>query len=246
MGGGFVVSIGTNIRFGPLKLASFVERPNRFIVHARLEDSNEIVQAHLADPGRLKELLLPGARLYLRFVDKPNRKTKWSVILVLAPDGKTLVSLQSTLVNQLTAAALKTKKLPELANWIFSGQEYNYGNSRWDFLLEDSNGHSLLLEVKSCTLVVDGLAMFPDAVTERGRRHVEELTHLQSQGTFQTAILFVVQRGDADYFRPADHIDPAFAKVLKLAQVAGVQILVYSCQVTHKEITLGSPLRLEL
>lgn len=234
------------IPFGDLVEATFLERPNRFTVRCRLKATNQVVEAHLADPGRLKELLLPKARLYLRYINKPHRKTKWSVVLVEEPDHFTLVSLQSTLVNQLTELALQRDGLGELRAWQLVRAEYSYGGSRWDFLLQNSQGEKLLLEVKSCSLVHEGIAMFPDAVTARGKKHVEELTKFQGEGEFTTAILFVVQRSDARVFRPADHIDPAFGKALREAHHQGVQILVRATQVSLDGINWGRALPVEL
>lgn len=199
-----------------------------------------MVEAHLADPGRLRELLLPGVRLYLRSVDHPKRRTKWSVVLVETEES-VLVSLQSTLVNQLTAQALEQWAIPELAGWELIRPEYAHGSSRWDFLL-GRGSERLLLEVKSCTLVQAGEAMFPDAVTARGTRHIRELTELQAGGELQGAVLFVVQREDAGRFRPADHIDPAFGQALREAQQQGVQILVYACRLDRERIIWGQKL----
>lgn len=231
-----------SIQFGDLVEATFLERPNRFIVLCCLVEQNQVVEAHLADPGRLKELLLPGARLYLRHSNQPHRKTKWSVVLVEASDGLTLVSVQSTLVNQLTALALEKDGLPELGAWNLVRPEYSYDGSRWDFLLENSQAEQLLLEVKSCSLVHDGVAMFPDAVTERGKRHVQELTRLHAEGVFSTAVLFVIQRSDAHIFRPADHIDPAFGQALRAANLEGVQVLVRDTVVSTTGIDWGRAL----
>lgn len=215
--GGVILQEKFSIEFGELTTAIFIERPNRFLVSCRLE-TGEVVEAHLADPGRLKELLLPGALLYLRFVDNPKRKTKWSVILVKAPGKDTLVSLQSTLANRIARKALEHGAILELADWQVVRPEYSLGKSRWDFLLEDKQENKLLLEVKSCTLVHDGVAMFPDAVTERGKKHLQELTQLHTSGDFACAVLFVVQRNDAKVFKPAQHIDPAFAEALRVAR----------------------------
>ncbi len=227
---------GAHLEFGSLVAAAFVERPNRFVVRCYLEEGSQLVEAHLADPGRLKELLLPGARLYLRPADKPERKTRWSVILVVAPDGNTLVSVQSTLVNRLTQQALLCKSIPGLEEWRLQRAEYPLGNSRWDFLLHNGSGEQLLLEVKSCTLVEKGTAMFPDAVTERGRRHLEELIRLKQEHSLRGAVLFVVQRSDALRFRPADHIDPAFGLALRKARDAGIRIFVHRCLVGLADI----------
>lgn len=230
------------IPYRDLVKAIFVERPNRFVIRCRLQTSGDVVEAHLADPGRLIELLLPGVLLYLRQNEDPRRKTKWSVILVKAPDKAIYVSLQSTLVNQLATLALSAKAISELVAWGIKRREYSYNGSRWDFLLECSEGKQLLLEVKSCSLVHDGIAMFPDAVTERGRRHVLKLAELHSQGEIEGAVLFVVQRSDARSFQPATHIDPKFSVALSSAYAQGVQVLVYGCQVSETGIKWGEAL----
>lgn len=239
------------IEFGDLEAAVFLKRPNRFLVHCILEETGQAVEAHLADPGRLVELLKPGARLYLRFAPKKERKTKWSVVLVQAENSlnegdSVLVSLQSTLANQLAAQALQQKGIAQLAEWNFLRSEYSYSNSRWDFLLANAQGEQLLLEVKSCSLVQEGIAMFPDAVTARGRRHLQELTRLQQQGLFQTAVLFVVQRPDSLRFQPADQIDPAFGQALRSAHAQGVKILVWDCLPSLAGVSWGKNLPADL
>lgn len=233
------------LEFGPLVKARFVERPNRFVVQCKLEHSEEMVTAHLADPGRLKELLVPGALLYLRRAQSKTRKTKWSVILVQA-QGSVLVSLQSTLVNHLAAAALQEKAVAALAQWDLVRAEFAHGNSRFDFLLASAKGEKLLLEVKSCTLVNEGMAMFPDAVTARGARHLKELAQHQFGGIYRGAVMFVVQRSDAQAFRPAAHIDPHFAEALSIASRSGVQVLAYNCRVDETGITWGQKLPVHL
>lgn len=232
--------------FGSLEKATFIERPNRFVVSCRLESNQEIVDAHLGDPGRLKELLLPRATIFLRSNNQSHRKTKWSVILVEEPSTLTLVSVQSTLVNQLTKLALEQNGLPELAPWELVRPEFSHGSSRWDFLLQNSKGKQLLLEVKSCSLVEEGVAMFPDAVTARGAKHLSELSKLQTSGKFETAVLFVVQRSDAEIFRPAEHIDPTFAAALRVAQNQGVRVMVRGTKVSKEAITWGSALPFKL
>ena len=121
-----------SIEFGPLHEAEYVERPNRFILYCRLLNSGKLVSAHLADPGRLTELLVPGVRVWLRYIDAPHRKTKWSAILVETHEGS-LVSLQSTLVNHLVKKALQRDSLEELKGWDYVRAEYPLNHSRWDF-----------------------------------------------------------------------------------------------------------------
>lgn len=234
---------------GPLREARFVERPNRFIVHARLLGGRRAV-AHLADPGRLRELLVPGRRIWLRHVPSPTRKTEWSAALVESPDASGLISLDSTLPNRLIGQALEQGALEELRAWRLERGEHTVGHSRFDFLLRRQRGgrgpRHMLLEVKSVTLVEDRTGLFPDAVTARGARHVRELTDLQSSGAWATAVLFVLQRPDADRIMPDAAIDPDFTRALAEARRAGVRLLGRRCFVDLEGLALGPAVAVHL
>lgn len=228
---------------GPLVEAEFEARPNRFVVHARL-GGGEVVVAHLADPGRLRELLLPGRRLWLRPASesaRPVRKTFWSVALVAAPGGE-LVSVDTGVPNRLIGEALRRDALPELGAFRLERPEHRLGRSRIDFLLrprEGEDGPPLLLEVKSVTLVEEGMALFPDAVTARGARHVRELADHVRAGGHRAAVLFVVQRSGASRVLAAREIDPAFADALAEARADGVRVLGRRCRVEADRVVLG-------
>jgi len=224
---------------GPLVEATFVERPNRFLLQVRLEDTGEVVQAHMADPGRLKELLLPGKRVWLRAAANPERKTRWTAVLVENPGGGGLVSVDTTLPNRLIREALAHRAIPELAEWELVRAEVPIGRSRFDFLCSHQDGRQLALEVKSVTLVEEGVGLFPDAVTERGARHVRELTELATRPGWAAAVLFVLQRPDAREIRAARRIDPRFADALEKAKKGGVQILGRRCRVFLDRVELG-------
>lgn len=228
-----------------LTKAIFIERPNRFIIHCQIAETDEIAVAHLADPGRLKELLLPGKTVWLMDHDNASRKTKWTAILCENETNSGLVSINTALPNKLVGKALKAGTLSEFAGWHYKKSEYTLGNSRWDFLLENDKGKELLLEVKSVTLAEGGKGMFPDAVTARGTKHVEELAKRSSDYT--TAILFIVQREDVSFVTTAKHIDPKFDRALKEAQVAGVKLFARSCCITVDGIEIGDsiPVRLQ-
>jgi sugar fermentation stimulation protein A len=246
-----------------------VERPNRFLVRARLEaepgESKEgVVEAHLPDPGRLRELLLPDVRLWLEPARNPERRTRWTLRLCEQPGGGGVVSLDTTLPNRLVEAALRGPGLPELQGWELVRSEATVGASRFDFLLVAASSAEprmapgremvrgpgndgpaealprLLLEVKSVTLVEDRIGLFPDAVTARGARHVRELAELVEEG-WEAAVLFVLQRDDADEIRAAAGIDPAFARALADAEAAGVRVLGRRCRVTREGVALGDP-----
>lgn len=219
---------------GPLLAARFVERPNRFLTVVDLE--GEAVKAHLPDPGRLEELLVPGRRVWVRPAEGDGRKTRYTLALVEAPEGE-VVSVVTTLPNALVAEALEAGRIAELEGWEIAAREHRRGRSRFDFLLEGGDRERMLLEVKSVTLVEDGHALFPDAVTARGARHVRELAEARSAG-LEAAVLFVVQRRDAASVTAARRIDPDFADALARAHEAGVRLIGYRCRVTRREARL--------
>lgn len=220
-----------------LKKMTFVERPNRFILHCYNQETEEIEKVHLADPGRLIELLVEGAVMYVLPSMNLNRKTKWTAVYV--ESNGLLVSINTTYPNKLVELMLKEAMIEELSTYHWVKSEYTYGSSRWDFLLKDIKGNQLLLEVKSVTLASNGIGMFPDAVTKRGSKHVQELTAIAREGIIKTAILFVVQREDVEIVTGAAAIDPVFAKSLEEAAHAGVQLLSYTCILSEQGIALG-------
>lgn len=224
---------------GPLHQARFMSRPNRFLVEVRLEDTGEVVKAHMADPGRLRELLLPERRIWVRSASDPKRKTRWSAVLVESPDGRQLVSLDSTLPNRLIRRALEQGALEELSDWSLVRSEFPVGQSRMDFLLSRADGVRMVLEVKSVTLVEEGVGLFPDAVTERGARHIGELSDVSQRSGWEAAVLFVLQRSDAREIRAARSIDPKFAEALEGAKNAGVRVLGRRCEVFPERVVLG-------
>lgn len=228
---------------GPLQPAAFLERPNRFLVRARL-DSGAVVEAHLADPGRLEELLVPERRLWLHAVSRdrahgPARRTGWTALLVQTPSGGGLVSLDTTLPNRLVAPALRAGALPELGAWSLERIEVPEAGSRLDFLLRSPRGRRLLLEVKSVTRVEDGVGLFPDAVSARAARHVRALSAIVRRREADAAVLFVVQRSDAHSVAAARAVDPEFAEALDAARAGGVRLLARRCAVTLEQVALA-------
>lgn len=224
---------------GPLTEARFLDRPNRFLVEAELA-GGEIATAHLADPGRLLELLLPGRRVWLRrAVPDGRRKTDWTAVLVEEEGGGGLVSLDTTLPNRLIGAALAESALPELGGWALARREAPVGRHRIDFLLRRGDGKEMLLEVKSVTLVEAGTALFPDAVTARGAGHLRLLREEVARGR-SAAVMFVVQREAAERVRAARGIDPVFADALDQARAAGVEIHARSCNIGLDRVSLGT------
>lgn len=200
----------------------------------------------MADPGRLKELLLPGQRVWVRPAASPARRTAWSAVLVETPDGEGLVSLDTTMPNRLIRRALETGALAEFGGWQLERSEFTPAGSRSriDFLLSRHGGHRrggerLALEVKSVTLVEDDVALFPDAITARGARHVRELAEIAGRDGWEAAVLFVLQRSDATRIEAARRMDAAFAEALAEAGAAGVRVLGRRCRVTLDRLELG-------
>lgn len=217
---------------GPLKDAVFLERPNRFLTIVEME--GERVESHLPDPGRLKELLLPRVALKVRKAKETSgRKTHWTTVMVKS--GMQWVSIDSTLPNRFVEELLREKALPMFKDWHLKRKEVPHGRHRFDFLLSKGS-RELYLEVKSVTLVEDGIAMFPDAVTERGTRHVKALAEIVRSGK-RAAVLFVCQRSDVKLFRPLWERDLRFAQSMQKAEAAGVEVHVISANITPREIT---------
>jgi sugar fermentation stimulation protein A len=205
-----------------LRRATFVERPNRFVVVCRLE-GGESVGAYLPNPGRLRELLLPGAALTLLEHSPPAAgvaKLGFTAVAV-AREGRP-VMLHTHRTNDAARHLIEAGRVPGLETARVVAAEHRVGRSRFDFLLEH-DGAPLLLEVKSCTQFGRRVAMFPDAVTARGARHVRELAEL-ARGGARTAVLFVVQWPEAELFLPDYHTDLGFARALLEARDA-VQVI---------------------
>jgi sugar fermentation stimulation protein A len=211
---------------GRLVEGRLVTRDNRFRVTVEVGDRE--VWAHLPNSGRLGELLVQGRRVIL--VEKPaaGRKTGYDLSLV-EHDGR-WVSVDARLPNDLVEEALVSGWLEPLAGYSVLRREVTFGHSRFDFLLEAPERAPCLVEVKSITLVVDRLGCFPDAVTLRGRRHVNELAQAVAAG-YRAAVIFCVQRDDAMGVRPHDESDPDFGQALRTAAEQGVEVYAYACRV---------------
>lgn len=189
--------------------ACFLSRPNRFLVRCKWEGRE--ISAFLPNPGRLQELLLPGRTIYLVREDGlQHRKTRYTAVAV-ERDGYPIM-LHTHRTNDVVRHLLQDGKVPGLERVKIARSEIRVGRSRFDFLLEDNDG-PILLEVKSCTLVGKKIAMFPDAVTERGARHVEELARLSEEGV-KTVVLFVIHWPFAKIFMPDYHTDLNFSQPL--------------------------------
>lgn len=230
------------MRYENIHKATFLSRPNRFIAEAELD--GERVIAHVKNTGRCRELLLPGATVYL---DEPigrRRKTKYDLVAVekQCDDGRRLlVNMDSQAPNEAAAEFLLNGVLFPNAR---IRREVTKGNSRFDFCIEQGD-RITYLEVKGVTLENDGIASFPDAPTERGVKHIEELIELKNQG-FGAAILFVIQMKGITEFRPNDKTHAAFGDALRRAEKAGVSIYAYDCAVTPDSLNISSQIPVNL
>ncbi|MBC7247469.1 MAG: DNA/RNA nuclease SfsA [Actinobacteria bacterium] len=221
---------------GTWKDAVFLERPNRFLALVELE--GERVRAHVPDPGRLHELLIPGARVRLRAAPGWGRLTSWDLIGVACPEG--WVNIDSRLPNSLFSEAVREGRLDDFPGITRIAPEYRFGDSVLDFLLEGRGPHCLV-EVKGCTLVVDGVAQFPDAPTKRGSRHLAELARAREQG-LRACVVFVVKHPGGRAFSANRDTDPLFADSLEHAVGYGVEVIPYFAPWEGQEIRLRSRL----
>lgn len=228
------------MRLPPLVSGRFVRRDNRFRVAVRI--GCEEVAAHLPNSGRLTELLVPGRSCWLIEFDSLHRKTRFDLTLV--EFAGRLVSVDARLPNALFAEALAAEELEPFQGYDSCEREVRLGESRLDFRLSGPAGVEWV-EVKSVTLVEDGTARFPDAPTARGARHVRELSATVRSGE-KAAVVFVIQRSDAQGFVPHDEADAAFGIALREAAGAGVGVYAWTCEVSLQEIAIARQIPVEL
>lgn len=208
----------------------FISRPNRFI--AEVEISGEIKICHVKNTGRCKELLVPGATVFLEKSDNLARKTEYDLVAVYK--GEKLINMDSQAPNKVFGEWVQQGDY--FKNITLVKPEYKYKNSRMDFYIETEN-KKILAEIKGVTLEENGVVMFPDAPTERGIKHIKELMGALAEG-YESYIFFIVQMEDCKYFTPAYDKHPEFAKVLKEAHKKGVKVIALNCTVTHSELKI--------
>lgn len=200
--------------------AKFISRPNRFIAHVDIDGTEVVV--HVKNTGRCKELLIPGCRVYLEKATNPERKTPYDLVAVDTPIG--IINIDSQAPNAVVKEWLMKQ------DYDLVVPEYKYGNSRIDFYMEKGED-KYLLEVKGCTLIKDGIGYFPDAPTERGVKHLRELTAAIDKG-YKAMAAFVIQVEGVSEVRPNIETHPEFGVALKEAEEAGVEVLNLKCHVT--------------
>ena len=220
-----------------VKPGIFLERPNRFI--ARCEMEGVVHVCHVKNTGRCKELLVPGATVFLSKASNPNRATQYDLIGV--QKGPRLINMDSQAPNQLFREWAISGGIPGLT---LIKPEVFFGSSRFDFYLE-AEGQKTFVEVKGVTLERDGLVLFPDAPTERGVRHVQELCRCVSEG-YAAIIVFMIQMDNVRCFTPNDATHPAFGNALRAAREQGVRLLALDCHVTPESIEARNPVEIQL
>ena len=224
------------MRYPKIRKAIFLDRPNRFIAHVLLE--GKIQNVHVKNTGRCKELLVPNATVYLEESNNPARKTKYDLIAVeknVNAQEPLLINMDSQAPNKVAAEWISNNKA-YFPNLTLLKPEYTLGDSRFDFYAEYEDHtacpHKMLIEVKGCTLEKNGIALFPDAPTLRGLKHVRELTTFSKSGEYECMILIIVQMKGCKYFTPNRETHADFADALKEAKAAGVKIIAVECEVT--------------
>ena len=228
------------MKYGEIVRGIFEKRINRFISEVYIDGVK--LQVHVKNTGRLKELFQQGAKVLLECSDNPNRKTQFSLIAVLKDD--VWVNIDSQAPNAVAFEAIKQGRIAEIGQVDLVKREVTYRASRFDLYFEQGEQKGFI-EVKGVTLEIEGVAMFPDAPTTRGTKHVLELAKAAKEG-YHCAILFLVQLKGCRKFVPNREMDPAFADALILAAEAGVQILAYDTMVTEDGMVLDTVVPVEL
>ncbi len=227
------------MKYERIETGRFLERPNRFIAHVEILGKIETV--HVKNTGRCAELLVPGATVYVQKTDNPERKTQWDLIGV--EKGNRMINMDSQIPNRVVEEWIRQGNLFPNATLIKS--ETTFGKSRFDLYIE-VDGRKIFMEIKGVTLEDNGVVRFPDAPTERGVKHVEELAEAVKAG-YEAYLFFVVQMKDVKYLAPNMKTHAAFGEAMKKAKAQGVNILAYECQVEKDsiEITKEVPVVLE-
>lgn len=218
----------------PLYPGTLIKRYKRFLADVKLFD--RIITAHCPNSGSMEGVGISGSQVMISLSNNPKRKLKYTLELIKAND--VWVGINTNLPNKLVKEGIEQKLIPELLEYQTIRSEVNYGmNSRIDLLLE-SQDRKCYVEVKNVTMNRDMTALFPDAVTKRGQKHLIELMNVVHQG-HRAVIYFVVQREDCSEMSPADEIDPLYGNLLRKAHTTGVEILAYVAKIKMEEIKLS-------
>jgi sugar fermentation stimulation protein A len=220
---------------------TLIKRYKRFLADVKLDDGTEVV-AHCTNSGSMKSCLEDGAEVYLTPVNDPKRKTKftWEMIQI----NGDWVGINTGNPNKLAFEAIYENKIPELSGYTTVKREVKFGDSRFDVYAENEN-EKCFVEVKNVSMKVGKYALFPDAVTTRGQKHLKTLMQVKAQG-MRAVMLYVIQRSDVEIFGPARDIDPDYADLLKEAHRAGVEIIAMQAKVTATSIEFVRKLPFEI
>ena len=222
------------LQYKKIEKAIFLERPNRFIAHVLINKNEEIV--HVRNTGRCREILTKGTEVILEKSENPNRKTRYSIIS--GYKGNMLINIDSQIPNAVVSEGILNNKIKELTGVTKLKREVFFKNSRFDIYFETANKKGFV-EVKGVTYESNGIAMFPDAPTLRGTKHVNEMGEAVKEG-FDGYIFFLIQIKGIEYFTPYVKMDGKFAAALKYANSSGVKILAYNSLLTDNEILIGN------
>ena len=220
-----------------------LKRYKRFLADVGLENGTTIT-AHCPNSGSMQACSEPGRPVFVSFHDNPKRKLKYTWELIQMPGS--LVGVNTQIPNRLVYHSILNGMVKELRGYDTVKREVKVGqHSRLDLMLSGPGRRSCFVEVKNCTLVDDGVALFPDAVTTRGRKHLLELQTLVAEGC-RCAMFYLIQRMDARVFKPADHIDPAYGQTLRETVRKGVEVLAYDVHIDRQQIVLNSKVPYDL
>ena len=220
-----------------------IKRYKRFLADVELEDG-QVVTAHCPNSGSMKGCAIPGSPVWLSQSDNPKRKLKYTWELAQVPGS--LIGINTQIPNKLVKSAIENGEIEELAGFNRVRAEVKTSeHTRLDLVLEHPTGRKCYVEIKNCTLVEDGLAQFPDAVTTRGQKHLDELVHLVDQG-HRGVIFYLIQRMDARRFSPAHAIDPVYADKLRQARERGVEIIIRDTLIDTSHIRVNQAIPLSL
>jgi sugar fermentation stimulation protein A len=226
----------------PLEPGTLLKRYKRFLADVRLRDGSQVT-VHCPNSGSMLSCSRPGSDVYISRSASPHRKYPFTLEMIR--EDSTWIGVNTSLTNHLVVEGIENGDIPELRDPDSIRREVKVSAaSRLDVLLTKGT-REIFVEIKSCTLAVDSCAMFPDAVTSRGTRHLRELEDLAKQGR-EGILFFLVQRLDADFFRPAAHIDPLYSRTLAEVHGQGVRILVYQAEVLPKGIRIVGALPFSL
>lgn len=230
------------MKYERIREGRFISRPNRFI--ALVEVEGEVCKVHVKNTGRCKEILVPGCTVYLSESDSERRSTKFDLVAAekVTADKRLIINIDSQSVNTTAEEWLRQGKL--FSDKAVLRREVRYKNSRFDFYVEDGE-ERCFLEVKGCTLEEGGVASFPDAPTERGIKHLNELVSCVADG-FRAVVLFVIGMKGPRLFKPCDRIHPQFGDALRAAQNAGVEVYAIDCLVTTDSVVPDGFVKTEL